>query len=199
MTIYKFIAPESTHVEQLIFEDMLRQLYESYGMTPEQFLQTGLKITELPAKSYPILEELLPFIERAEQEETNLDTINYLRNIKQVIGSLVRNFGNIFNGHTSIDNLIDIRLLTPILRRKTSLQTARAIQKPIRRNRSETKNLPSHQRQRNRAPSLHRKRAKRRRKNQRKQRKRGLESSGRSSAVSSGQCLFPRFVSCLWL
>ena len=32
MTIYKFIAPESTHVEQLIFEDMLRQLYESYGI-----------------------------------------------------------------------------------------------------------------------------------------------------------------------
>ena len=54
-------------------------------MTPEQFLQSGLKITELPAKSYPILEDLLPFIDRAEQEETNLDTVNYLRNIKQVI------------------------------------------------------------------------------------------------------------------
>ena len=111
VTIYKFIAPESTHVEQLIFEDMLRQLYESYGMTPEQFMKSGLKITELPAKSYPILEELLPFIDRAEQEETNLDTVNYLRNIKQVVGSLVRNFGNIFNGHTSIDNLIDTQVV----------------------------------------------------------------------------------------
>ena len=80
-------------------------------MTPEQFLQSGLKITELPAKSYPILEELLPFIDRAEQEETNLDTVNYLRNIKQVVGSLVRNFGNIFNGHTSIDNLIDTQVV----------------------------------------------------------------------------------------
>lgn len=111
VTIYKFLAPESSHVEQLIFEDLLRQMYESYNMTPDQFIHSGIKITELPSKSYPILEELIPFVERAETQETNLDTINYLRNIKQVIGSLVRNFGNIFNGHTSIDNLIDTQVV----------------------------------------------------------------------------------------
>lgn len=111
VTIYKFLAPESSQVEQLIFEEMLRRLYEKYGMTPEQFTQSGLNVTELGNKDYPILEEILPIIDTAEQYETNADTINYLRNIKQVISSLVRNFGNIFNGHTSIDNLIDTQVV----------------------------------------------------------------------------------------
>ena len=65
VTIYKFLAPESSHVEQLIFEDLLRQMYESYNMTPDQFIHSGIKITELPSKSYPILDSrpfLLPIM-----------------------------------------------------------------------------------------------------------------------------------------
>lgn len=110
-TMYRFLAPESSHTERLIFENLLRQLYEHYGMTPEQFTQSGLKITDLPAKEYPILEELVPYIEKAESAETNVQTLNYLRNIKLIVLNLIQNFGQIFNGHTSIENLIDTQVV----------------------------------------------------------------------------------------
>ena len=45
--------------------------FEKYGMTPEQFKVTGLKITDLSAKQYPILEELIPIIVENELAETN--------------------------------------------------------------------------------------------------------------------------------
>lgn len=111
VAIYRFLAPEATHYERLVFEDILMQLYEQYGMTPEQFKKSGLKITELRASEYPILEEIIPVIEENEKVETNVDTIKYLRNIKNVISNLVANYGDILNGYTSIDNLIDTQVV----------------------------------------------------------------------------------------
>lgn len=111
VAIYRFLAPEASHSERLVFEDILRQLYEKYGMTPEQFKVTGLKITDLSAKQYPILEELIPIIVENELAETNETSKNYLRNIKNVISNLVNNYGDILNGYTSIDNLIDTQVV----------------------------------------------------------------------------------------
>ena len=111
VAIYRFLAPEATHYERLVFEDVLMQLYEQYGMTPEQFKKSGLKVTELRASEYPILEEVIPVIEANEKLETNLDTLKYLRNVKTVIANLVANYGDILNGYTSIDNLIDTQIV----------------------------------------------------------------------------------------
>ena len=111
VAIYRFLAPEASHYERLVFEDVLMQLYEKYGMTPEQFKKSGLKVTELRASEYPILEELIPIIELNEKEESNLDTLKYLRNVKTVIANLVANYGDILNGYTSIDNLIDTQVV----------------------------------------------------------------------------------------
>lgn len=111
VAIYRFLAPEATHYERLVFENVLMQLYEKYGMTPEQFKKSGLKVTELRASEYPILEELIPIIEDNERHETNLDSLKYLRNIRNVIANLVANYGDILNGYTSIDNLIDTQVV----------------------------------------------------------------------------------------
>lgn len=123
VTIYRFLAPEATHIERLIFEDLLRQLYEQFGMSPEQFKVSGLKITELPSNKYPILEDLIPIIQEAEKNETNPDTVNYLRNIKKVITNLFNTHGYIFNGYTSIDNLIDTQVVVYNIKGLTAEKT----------------------------------------------------------------------------
>lgn len=111
VTMYRFLAPEASHTERLLFEGLLRKLYEHCGLTPENSKITKRSITELPAKDYPLMEQLLPIIDEVMAEEDNLETKNYLRNIRLVIETLVLNNGNIFNGHTNIDNLIDTQIV----------------------------------------------------------------------------------------
>ena len=110
-TMYRFLAPEASHTERLIFENLLRMLYEKYQLTPETAKIARRSIVDLPAKNYPIMEELLPIIEDVMEKEDNIETKNFLRNINLVIQTLVLNNGNIFNGHTSIDNLVDTQIV----------------------------------------------------------------------------------------
>lgn len=110
-TMYKFIAPESNHSERLIFETAVRKLYEKYKLTPET-IDKGRILTELSATEYPIFEDIIPLVDEFINKETNTETQNYLRNIKRVIEDLCYNYGNIFNGHTTINDLINTQIVS---------------------------------------------------------------------------------------
>lgn len=118
-TSYHFLAPEAETKEVNEFIEAAEGLYQSWGLQPDGERQ----ITGLPAKSYPTFADLAEFVEGrieelvsreyremekrlVERKLVNLDSIR--SNLK----TLVNTYGKIFNGHTSVDNMKDVKALS---------------------------------------------------------------------------------------
>ncbi len=122
-TIYKFLTEGSADTQEIIvFEELLRELYQKFGMELKNGRVTS-QITGLPAKSYPIFSDLLTYIDEKietyqneEYREVELALIRKnleeLDKIRKVISNIVNTFGGMFNGHTSIDNILDEQIVT---------------------------------------------------------------------------------------
>lgn len=122
-TIYKFLVEGRADTQEIIdFEETLRELYADFGME----LVNGkvkTKVTGLPAKSYPTFSDFLDFIEKKirkmqngsydemEKELVKKDLLG-LNKIRKVIFNIVHTYGSLFDGHTSIDNIIDEQIVT---------------------------------------------------------------------------------------
>ena len=81
------------------------------------------RLPGLPSHRYPIFSDLMEVIEEEieqlkyqEYTEQELVLIQrkllYLDNIRSQIGQLIRSYGYLFNGHTTIDNLNDVKTVT---------------------------------------------------------------------------------------
>lgn len=122
-TIYKFLTEGSADTQEIIvFEELLRELYQSFGM---ELINGKVKrqITGLPAKRYPTFSDLLAFINQKIEEyqskhyeEVELALIRKnleeLDKIRKVISNIVNTYGSLFDGHTSIDNILDEQIVT---------------------------------------------------------------------------------------
>lgn len=120
-TFFQCLAP-STSEEQLIdLQNLLREFYEKLELVPEK----GKRITGLPADRYPIFSDFLSFLnlkmkemtERAlsSDEVTKQLLITDIENIKRIskaCESCIQNYGRMFDGHTSIDNITDEKIVT---------------------------------------------------------------------------------------
>lgn len=122
-TIYKFLVGAGCDTEELIdFEELLRELYREFDFEMKEGKMTR-EITGLPADQYPIFSDMLTFlqnkikeIQTGTYEEVELELVkNYLvriDKIRKVIENVVYTYGNLFNGHTSIDNIQDEQIVT---------------------------------------------------------------------------------------
>lgn len=116
---YRFLSPEAETKELNDFIEAAEQLYKEWGLLPE----AGRDITGLPAKAYPTFKDLLEHIEKeiallvdgdykegekilVEHKLLNLDSI------RSNLRTLVDTYGTIFSGHTSIDNMKDVKALS---------------------------------------------------------------------------------------
>lgn len=101
------------------FIEAAEQLYKKWKLQPSK----GNQITGLPAKAYPTFEDLLNHIEEKideivkgaypenerpliERKLINLDSI------RSNLRTMVHTYGEIFNGHTSVDNTQDVKALS---------------------------------------------------------------------------------------
>ncbi len=121
--IYKFLrGGEATNKEINIYEELLRQLYKEFGFEIRNGEAVG-PMTGLPSKSYPIYSDVLSFIEKRMkemeegsyndiQQEIVLEELKNLQNIYLTIQNLVTNYGYIFNGHTTINNISEEQIVT---------------------------------------------------------------------------------------
>lgn len=119
-TFFKAIFPSATDELISSLQNVLRDFYESYDLLPGRL--GG--ITSLPSKSYPILSDLLHFIEsemdnilkaptETVAEKTLIEAkIKDLYNIENAIKNVVQNYGRMFDGHTSVDNITDEKIVT---------------------------------------------------------------------------------------
>ena len=122
-TIYRFLVGGQAEMEEVIeFEEILRELYREFGFEMKNGEMRG-QITGLPADRYPTFSDMLVFLERkmnelqdAKYDDVEIELIkrNLLRmdKIRKVIENIVNTYGNLFNGHTSIDNILDEQIVT---------------------------------------------------------------------------------------
>lgn len=124
-TIYKFITEGSADTEEIIeFEELLRELYRTFGM---ELIGGKVKsqVTGLPANRYPTFSDFLEYIERKMEdiqrkskgyEAVELDLVKHrmaiMDKIRRVLSNITNTYGSLFDGHTSIDNILDEQIVT---------------------------------------------------------------------------------------
>ena len=120
-TFFKCINPELIVGNVLIdLEIYLKLLYEKFELTPA----FGKPITGRSAKKYPILTDFYNFLEEEFESLKNHDFDSKLdfevaknkairlTTLKDIVHNLVTNYGHMFDGHTSVDNIVDEKIVT---------------------------------------------------------------------------------------
>lgn len=122
-TIYKFLTEGQADTQEIIlFEELLREVYQKFGMELRNG-KVSRKVTGLPSTSYPTFSDLLAYItEKIDgMKETEYDEISLslakknlerFDKIRMVIQNIVHTYGSLFDGHTSIDNILDEQIVT---------------------------------------------------------------------------------------
>ena len=121
-TFYKFLVGGSVDAEEIAeFEDVLKQLYSSFGLWSDD--RRNIQCTGLPAASYPTFTDYLNFLTESMEEMQNekyshieeqvvVKTLLLRDKIRKVIKNIVDTYGSLFDGHTSIDNILDEQIVT---------------------------------------------------------------------------------------
>lgn len=125
---YHYINPAATQEETNEFEILLRDLYVRHGLWDEQ---GELPITTHPANRYPTFSDFLKLVRRelytddtrtSIKEAISPNRVRRLENIELAVTNLVHNYGNIFDGHSSIDRFDEELIVSFPLRNLTSLR-----------------------------------------------------------------------------
>lgn len=121
-TFYKFLVGGNVDAEEIAeFEDVLKQLYSNFGLWSDD--RRNIQCTGLPAASYPTFTDYLNFLTESMEEMQNekyshleeqvvVKTLLLRDKIRKVIKNIVDTYGTLFDGHTSIDNILDEQIVT---------------------------------------------------------------------------------------
>lgn len=124
-TEYRFLRglkPGEENEEVTEFQHIMREIYESYRLTPET-IEDGEHITGLPADKYPRFSDVLQYIRTKinliEKENYNdlekeiaKQELLTLEKIRKIIENIVNTYGFIVDGYTSMDNILDEQIVT---------------------------------------------------------------------------------------
>ncbi|NCF00516.1 VirB4 family type IV secretion system protein [Emergencia sp. 1XD21-10] len=118
---YQCLVPGTTYKTLIDLQNILRSLYERFELVPGE----GKRITGLPANRYPTFSDLAAYIKEEMDVKTDeaakaddvrkallIQEVSQLNSIYKAISSLVRNYGQMFDGHTTIDNIVDEKIVT---------------------------------------------------------------------------------------
>lgn len=116
-SLYKFLSPAADDNDRNEFEGIVRKLYEEKGLW-DRHTVTPQQITGLPPGAYPTFSDLLLQI-RKELYDTNgvprkeLSTArrDRLESIELTIDNLVQNYGDMFDGPTSIPSISSEKII----------------------------------------------------------------------------------------
>lgn len=120
--IYKFLVPDADQFEIFEFERMARKLYEKFNLVPKTDANENVQVTGLPPTAYPTCSDMLHLIRKESsglishnstdnEKSAAMHMLDRLEHIELVMENLVTNFGHIFDGHTSIDNIFNTQLV----------------------------------------------------------------------------------------
>lgn len=119
-TFFKCVVPSATDSMLISLENYLREFYKKFDLIPEE----GRQITGLPARRYPIFSDFLEFLQEEIEKEKTRETSGAvdealaqskaisLSEIEEAVRTICLNYGRMFDGYTSVDNLIDEKIVT---------------------------------------------------------------------------------------
>ena len=117
-TFYKFLVGGEVDSEEIVeLEECLRELYKKFGFDNET-VDDNKQFTGLPASSYPTFSDFLEYLTENIKEMQNKEynameqkivgkTLLLRDKIRKVIRNIVKTYGNLFDGHTTIENISD--------------------------------------------------------------------------------------------
>ncbi len=112
--IYRCLSPDAEQSEIREFERILRGFYIEYGIESN-------RATTYKANEYPIMEELLEYIRKELYEDIKKKIVRKnisdtkrerLEYIELNIESMVKDYGKLFNGHSTLDNFYDEQIVS---------------------------------------------------------------------------------------
>lgn len=110
---YRFIAPHAHDGEVKEFENLVHSLYIDWGLWQEDAAQASDTITNLANAEYPVFSDLLVAIKKElysdvakkiQFDHLSEQRRNRLENMELTIHNLVRTYGSLFDGHTTIED-----------------------------------------------------------------------------------------------
>lgn len=116
-TIYSCLRPGADEIEIENFESMARELYEIWGFVDSEG-QVIESLESIKTTDFPILSDLYNLAQRKRREkEAEPDgkltkEYEYIVNIATVLNNCCLNYKDIFNGHTSISNILSEQILS---------------------------------------------------------------------------------------
>lgn len=121
-TIYKFLVPDAPASQLYRYENLLRKLYCEHGLIDESgtILHNG-KITGLKPTEYPVYSDFIVMMDRLletdysdlsdVQQKLKVKELMEISDIREVIYNLVKNYGKMFDGHTTMENIMDEQIV----------------------------------------------------------------------------------------
>lgn len=121
-TIYRYLKPSATDDEIFEYENLLSNLYIKEGLLDERGIPAKGKITGLPHDVYPTYSDLYQYIDNvienttfeglsdAKAQETSAMIDEYVK-IKRTVGNLITSYGEIFDGPTTIEDILDNQIV----------------------------------------------------------------------------------------
>lgn len=121
-TIYRYLKPSATDDEIFEYENLLSNLYIEKGLLQENGMPMNGVITGLPHDQYPTYSDLYEYVTNiieattydglsdAKVQEVKATIDEYVK-IKRTIQNLIKNYGELFDGPTTIENVLDSQIL----------------------------------------------------------------------------------------
>lgn len=115
--IYSLLVPDSTIFEKNLLTDTIKDVYKTKGIFKEgDLLEFSKPLSEFKSSDFPIFSDVVKVInERIEENKEKkymYDTVKTYKKIQMGLRTLTEEYGSIFNGFTSIENLDNKKILS---------------------------------------------------------------------------------------
>ena len=91
-----------------LYTNTLHDFYEDIGLIGERQTQP---VTSLPVEEYPILSDVIAYFEKRKEEESDPEYQSYYSSILLSLTKLRKQYGNMFNGHTTFKDLSNVQVV----------------------------------------------------------------------------------------
>jgi len=118
--IFEILAGERNAQEIIAFENAVREMYEEMEIIPDEFTKQT-RITDFKASEYPTVSIFIEYINKKinniaktkEKGKEKLNEIELIRlyNVGEIFKKIKINYGNLLDGPTSIDNIMDTQFV----------------------------------------------------------------------------------------
>jgi len=108
----RFLNPTLQEPAIQEFRNQLRSFYIWWGLVPEKGSNQPIKVTGLPPRQYPIMEDFYKYLMNVKLEEgATPERFRDFETIKLQVYDMISVYGDMFNGYTTLENFEDEQIV----------------------------------------------------------------------------------------